>query len=311
MEINNYLTQVGEWLLSSGIRIFVILILMLIGTKMSSILSTRLMALFKRGKDDTELEKRINTLSSTLRYVFVIAIFITAAIMILNELGIEVGPILAAAGVVGLAIGFGAQSLVQDIISGFFILLEDQVRVGDVVEIAGKAGLVERVNLRMVVLRDLEGRVHYVRNGEIKIVSNFTKEFSCYVFDIGVAYREDVDHVISVLKELDEEFRQDTDFKVKILQPLEIFGVDQFADSAVVIKARYQTRAREQWNVAREFNRRLKIRFDEEGIEIPFPHRTLYIGVDKDGSSPPLNISNETNHSNGAANRTSAERTSA
>ena len=210
--------------------------------------------------------------------------------MILGEVGIEIGPIIAAAGVVGLAVGFGAQSLVKDIISGFFILLEDQIRVGDVVQIAGKGGLVEKVNLKMTILRDLAGNVHYVPNGTIDVVTNMTKDFSRYVFDIGVAYREDVDEVIEVIKQVDESLRNDPAFEKDILEPIEILGLDQFADSAVVIKARTTTKPIKQWSVAREFNRRLKKAFDEQDIEIPFPHVTLYAGQPKEGQAPPIPV---------------------
>jgi small conductance mechanosensitive channel len=211
--------------------------------------------------------------------------------MILEKLGIQIGPILAAAGVLGLAVGFGAQKLVEDVISGFFILLEDQIRVNDVVVISGTGGLVEKVNLRMVVLRDLAGNVHYIRNGSIGTVTNMTKEYSRYVFDIGVAYREDTDEVVEVIKKVDEEMRADSGFKDLILEPIEILGVDKFADSAVIIKARTKTKPVQQWAVGREFNRRLKKKFDELGIEIPFPHTTLYMGQDKNGNSPALNVS--------------------
>jgi small conductance mechanosensitive channel len=210
--------------------------------------------------------------------------------MILKELGLEIAPILAAAGVAGIAIGFGAQELVKDVINGFFILLDDQIRVGDVVNIADKGGLVERVDLRMIVLRDLAGNVHFVRNGQINVVTNMTKEYSRYVFDIGVAYRENVDEVIEVIKQIDAELREDPDYKNDILEPIEILGLDKFADSAIVIKARTKTLPIRQWAIGREFNRRLKKRFDEQGIEIPFPHQTLYIGQDKDGTSAPLNV---------------------
>jgi small-conductance mechanosensitive channel len=208
--------------------------------------------------------------------------------MILAELDIQIGPVLAAAGVVRLAVGFGAQHLVQDVISGFFILLDDEIRVGDMVQIADKSGSVERLNLRMVVLRDLSGNVHYVRNGKIDVVTNMTKDYSRYVFDIGVAYREDVDEVIKVIQQVDEELRNDPAFGPDILEPMEILGLDQFAESAIIIKAR--TKPIKQWNVAREFNRRLKKTFDEKDIEIPFPHVTLYMGQDKTGEAAPLNV---------------------
>jgi small conductance mechanosensitive channel len=210
--------------------------------------------------------------------------------MVMNEIGIAIGPILAAAGIVGLAVGFGAQNLVQDVISGFFILMEDQIRVGDVIQTAGKGGLVEKVNLRMTVLRDLAGNVHFIRNGKIDIVTNMTKDFSRFVFEIGVAYREDVDEVIEVIKKVDEELRNDPAYSHDILEPIEVLGLDQFADSALIIKARTKTVPIQQWRIGREFNRRLKKKFDELNIEIPFPHRTVYMGQDKQGQAPALHV---------------------
>lgn len=286
-----YMDRMIDWLLASGSRILLILILTFIALKVARILSTKLLSLILKHLDsDAEFKKRADTLSSVIRYAFTVGIAALSLVMILGELGIEIGPILAAAGVVGLAIGFGAQSLVKDIITGFFILLENQIRVGDVVQIAGKAGLVEKVNLRMTVLRDLTGTVHYVRNGEIQIVSNMTKDYSCYVFDIGVAYRENIEEVIDIIKEVDEEMRADPEFKDEILEPMEVFGLDAFGDSAIIVKARYKTRPIKQWHVARGFNLRLKKKFDEKDIEIPFPHLTMYFGKDKDGQSPPLNL---------------------
>lgn len=295
MDFNAYLQLVGQWVMTNGLRIVLILVLTVIALKAARMLSVRLLSLFKQ-KDDIEFKKRADTLSSVIRYILTIGIFIIAAMMILRELGIEIGPMLAAAGIVGLAVGFGAQSLVQDVISGFFILLEDQIRVGDVVNIAGKGGLVEKVNLRMTILRDLEGNVHYIRNGQIDVVTNMTKEYSRYLFNIGVAYREDVDEVIKVVKEVDEELRNDPEYQDDILEPIEILGVDQFADSAVIIKARNKTLPIKQWRVGREFNRRLKKKFDERDIEIPFPHVTLYMGKDKRDQAPPLHVAVEENN---------------
>lgn len=289
MDIQTYFDMVTQWLLTSGLRILLVVLLTLVALKVARIISVRIFPESKREKDP-EYNKRADTLSSVIRYILFIAILIVAAIMVLGELGIEIGPVLAAAGIVGLAVGFGAQNLVQDVISGFFILLEDQVRVGDVVQIADKGGLVERMTLRLVVLRDLSGNVHYVRNGQIQVVTNMTKDYGRYVFDIGVAYREDVDEVIEVIKQVDEELRNDPSFKDHILEPIEILGLDQFADSAVIIKARTKTKPILQWSVGREFNRRLKKAFDEKDIEIPFPHVTLYMGQDKQGKSAPLNM---------------------
>ena len=287
--LKEYFDLAVQWLLSNGIRILIIVILTLIALKTARYLSHKMFAPAQKERDP-EFQKRLDTLGSVVRYILLIAILIVAAVMVMGEIGIKIGPILAAAGIVGLAVGFGAQNLVQDVISGFFILLEDQIRVGDVVEIADKGGLVERLNLRMVVLRDLAGNVHFVRNGQIQVITNMTKEFSFYVFDIGVAYREDVDEVIAVVREADEELRQNPDLKKDILAPIEILGLDKFADSAVVIKARIKTKPIRQWAVGREFNRILKKKFDEKNIEIPFPHMTVYVGQDKKGSSPPLPV---------------------
>jgi small conductance mechanosensitive channel len=277
-------------LLRSGFHILIILVLAWIALKMAEKLSLGLVRFVARQKEDEEFQKRTRTLGEIVRYVIVLVVFAVATMTVLKELGIDIGPVLAAAGIVGLAVGFGAQSLVKDIISGFFILLEDQIRVGDVVNVAEKGGLVEKVGLRTTVLRDLHGNVHYVPNGTIAVVTNMTKEYSRYVFDIGVAYREDVDEVIAVIKGIDQEMRNDPEFKDDILEPIEILGLDQFATSAVVIKARTTTLPIKQWRVGREFNRRIKKKFDELNIEIPFPHVTLYMGEGKDGKSPPLRV---------------------
>ena len=199
-------------------------------------------------------------------------------------------PLLAAAGLGGLAIGFGAQSLVKDVISGFFILLEDSVRVGDVVEIAGVGGLVEEVKLRTIVLRDESGSIHVIPNGNINTVKNMTQLYSYYVFNIGVAYRENVDEVMALLKDIAEELRQDAEFADDILDPLEMWGVDRFADSAVIIKCRIKTKPIQQWRIGREMNRRIKNTFDAKGIEMPFPHQTIYWGAPKAGTPPPLYV---------------------
>jgi small-conductance mechanosensitive channel len=282
---------VGNWVLTSGLRLVLIFVLTAVALKAARIISRRVVAMVSAGRTDSEALKRSETLGSVIRHALTIVIFIVAVMMALKEFGVDIGPVIAAAGVVGVAVGFGAQNLVKDVISGFFILLEDQIRVGDVVEIAGKAGLVEKVNLRMTILRDLSGNVHYVRNGHIDVVTNMTKEYSFYVFEIGVAYRENVDEVIKVVREVDEELRRDPQYRDDILEPLEVLGLDKFGDSAVIIKARTKTLPVKQWGVGREFNRRMKIKFDEKNIEIPFPHITLYIGKDKEGKSPPLDIS--------------------
>jgi len=282
-------TPVGSWIFTRGLKILVVIILAFTGSKGADLMLAY--GFSRLGKmDDGEMIKRTHTLKSVIRNALNVLFICIAGLMILDALEIDIKPILATAGVLGVAIGFGAQQLVRDVINGFFILLDDQIRVGDVVEIAGKGGLVENINLRITTLRDLAGNVHYVRNGDITVVTNMTKEYSRYVFEIGVAYRENVDEVIVALRQIDDDLRQDPTFGKDILEPLEILGLDKFADSAVIIKARIKTKPICQWAIGREFNRRMKIKFDELGIEIPFPHVTLYMGQDKKGGSPAVNV---------------------
>ncbi len=278
------------WVLSNGVGILLIVALTFVGFKAAGFLSERMIALARRGQLDEETLKRAHTLGTVIRWLLQTGILLVAAVMILGQLGVQIGPVIAAAGVVGLAVGFGAQSLVQDVISGFFLLLEDQIRVGDVAMLDGKGGYVEKITLRMTILRDFDGSVHYVRNGKIDVVTNMTKDFSFYVFDLGVAYREDVDEVTRVIEGIGAELQTDPNFKDDILAPVEVVGLDKFADSAVMIKARIKTKPIKQWRVGREFNRRLKKKFDELNIEIPFPHMTIYPGKDKKGDSPTLKL---------------------
>ncbi len=278
------------WFRGSGIRILFILIIGYILLRIMTVAIRRFQNHLEKSDPSGEASKRANTLGTLIRTTAVIVIFLITALMILSELGINLAPVIAAAGIGGLAIGFGAQNLVRDVISGFFLIIENQVRVGDVVNIDGKGGVVENLTLRIIRLRDLHGTVHYIPHGQVSVVSNLTKDFSRYVFDIGVAYRENVDEVIKILEDLGNEMANDPDYGNVILEPLEIMGLDRFEDSAVVVRARITTLPIQQWRVGREFNRRLKKIFDERGIEIPFPHRTLYMGVPKDEPAPPLNI---------------------
>jgi len=248
----------------------------------------RYMAHEIQGIDRTSTRAR--TLLPLFRTSLMVLLITVVALVALSELGVNIAPLLAGAGVVGLAIGFGAQTLVKDIITGVFILMEDQIAVGDVVKVGSHAGLVEGLTLRTIRLRDLAGNVHVVPFSEVSTVENMTKDFSRYVFDVGVAYREDTDQVVEVLRQIGEEMQSDEKFKDLIVEPLEVLGVDRFGDSAVVIKARITTRPIQQWAVGREFNRRMKKKFDELGIEIPFPHRTLYFGELKEGGAPPAHV---------------------
>jgi small conductance mechanosensitive channel len=240
---------------------------------------------------DREAVKRAETLGRVFRYLVAVVITLVAGMLVLAELGVSVAPILGAAGVVGLAVGFGAQSLVKDYFTGFFLLLENQISTGDIVKLSGDhAGFVEEVTLRYVRLRDYDGRVHYVPNGQISSVINLTRGHSFAVLDIGVAYREDVDEVMALMQEVARQLRQDEAFAERILEDLEMAGVDQWADSAVVIKCRFKVVAMQQWAVKREYLRRLKKAFDERGIEIPYPHLTLYAGQARAGGAPPLPV---------------------
>jgi small conductance mechanosensitive channel len=269
-----------SWFTTSGIKITGILIALIILSQMSRWIVSWLEK-FISEKDPylvSETKKRAQTLGTILRHILLVVLFFVGILMILGELGIQLGPLLATAGIGALAIGFGAQSLVKDVISGFFIILENQYRIGDAIEVAGVSGMVESVNLRRTVLRDLEGRVHTIPNGEIKIVSNLSKEWSRSVLDLGVSYREDIDQIIDLLMQIGKELESEETYKSAVLEPLKILGVERFGESQLVIRMMVKTAPLKQWEVGRELRRRIKKRFDEKGIQIPFPHRVLLWG---------------------------------
>jgi moderate conductance mechanosensitive channel len=224
---------------------------------------------------------RIRTLMSVLWTIVAGLVWFTAVLTILGQVGVNVTPILASAGVVGLAVGFGAQNLVKDFVSGFFLILENQIRVGDVAIINGTGGLVEAITFRTIVLRDQAAVVHVFPNGSINTLSNMTKDWSAYVIDVGVAYREDTDRVVEVMRRVAGELQSDPQYGSAMLEPIEIIGVDAFTDSAVIIKARLKTLPIRQWMVGREYRRRLKKAFEAENIEFPFPQRTVLVGEAK------------------------------
>jgi small-conductance mechanosensitive channel len=280
------LKTVSSWLTTSGIKIIGILIALIILSQMSKWI-VKWLERFIREKDPlqaVEATKRAQTLGKILRHALLTVIAFIAVLTILGEVGIQLGPLLATAGIGAVALGFGAQSLVKDVISGFFIILEDQYRIGDAINVAGVSGLVESVNLRKTVLRDLEGRVHTIPNGEIKVVTNLSKEWSRAVVDIGISYREDIDHIITLLSEIGKELANEEPYKSAILEPMEILGVEQFKESEIIIRMIVKTVPLKQWEVSRELRRRIKNRFDEKGIQIPFPHRLLFWG-DKEKKS--------------------------
>ena len=261
--------------LATPARVLLILLLAGIALRLIPRAIRRVRQAVEARQESAEDGRRVQTLSRVIRYVVTVAVTVVAGILILGEFGISVAPILGAAGVVGIALGFGAQSLVKDYFTGFFLLLENQIRVGDVVEAGGKSGVVEELTLRYLRLRDYSGNVHYVPNGNISVVTNMSLGFAQAVIDAGVAYGEDIDRVVAVMRQVGEELRRDDAFSAKILDALEVAGVDRWADSAVVIRCRFKVMPLEQWNVRREYLRRLKMAFDREGIEIPFPHVKL------------------------------------
>ena len=225
--------------------------------------------------------RKLKTLAPLIQTLIKVGAIFAAFLVLLEQLGISTGPILAGVGIFGLAVGFASQSLIKDVINGLFILFEDSLSVGDVVTLRGIAGQVEKVTLRAVTIRDVAGTVHVIPNGTLDMIANTTKDYSRYVLDVGIAYRENVDEVIGLLRDIDESMQHDPVYSRDMLEPIEVFGLDRFEESAVIIRARLKTRPLQQWRIGREFNRRLKMVFDERGIEIPFPHRTVLLEVPK------------------------------
>ncbi len=284
-------TTLTAWALRSGLRIVLIVALAYAAIRVSSSVVRTLEVQVARqgGLNALERTKRANTLGALIHNVIGALVGGIAVLMVLQELNLNIMPLLTGAGIAGLAVGFGAQTLVRDIIGGFFLIFEDQVRVGDVAEIDGTSGLVERIGLRTIVLRDLSGTVHIIPNGGIAKLSNLTKDYSFFLLDMGVAYKEDTDAVVEVLQEIAKGLQQDPVLGPFILAPLEVLGVDAFADSQVTIKVRLKTVPLQQWAVGREYRRRIKKAFDARGIEIPFPHLSVYFGE----ASKPFAIRNE------------------
>ena len=277
-------------------RIAAIIAIGLVALAIWEILSSvidRYLAATDADGEQKDRSQRALTLLPLARNALRIIIGVIAVLMILSEIGIDVTPILAGVGVIGLAIGFGAQTLVKDVITGVFILFENSLAVGDVVSIGGASGVVESISIRSIRLRDVRGNVHTIPFSATSTVTNMTKEFSYYLIDAGVAYRENYDEVASIMREVGEEMRGDVEIGDDVLEPIEIMGLDSFGDSAVIVRARIKTTAGKQWGLGREYNRRLKEAFDARGIEIPFPHQTIFFGEDKQGLAPPAHISLE------------------
>ncbi len=294
-EILAYLRAVADWspMVKSALKILIILIAASILSRVLKSVIGLLRERVSRDRTDTEEIKRLETLERAFRYMVSVIITLVAGMLVLSELGINIAPILGAAGVAGIAVGFGAQSLIKDYFNGFFMLLENQIRKGDVVMVGGKSGLVEEVTLRHVRLRDYNGDVHFVPSGLIDTVTNKSREYSYALMNIGVAYRESLDEVMDVMTKVAAEMQQDSKFSTSIMEALEIAGVENWADSAVIIRCRLKVQPLEQWNVRRAYLKRLKDAFDIHGIEIPYPHITVYSGQAKDGTAPPFLLRQE------------------
>ena len=287
-QFSPFLAHKSMAILEAGLRILLIALVAYVAIKALRFGLRKLerVLLTWREREDKERvanEKRVKTLTGLLQTIALTLVWVVGIVMSLDQIGLDITPILAGAGIVGLAVGFGAQNLVRDIINGFFVILENQVRVGDVAIVNGTGGLVEAISFRTITLRDLSGTVHIFPHGTVTTLANMTKGWSAYVMNIGVAYKEDTDRVAEIMREVGKDLQQDEQMGRKILEPIEVLGVDAFEESEVVIKARIKTLPIEQWGVGREYRRRLKKAFDRENIEIPFPHRTLYMG---EASSP-------------------------
>lgn len=277
--IGKWTEQIVPWLLSHGIRIaFIFAIAFLLDRVLQKIVARAIRASVKQDANTTpEAEKkREDTLISIFSGALNILITVVAFMMILQEAGVEVGPLIAGAGIVGLAVGFGGQYLIRDIITGLFLMLENQYRIGDVVTIEGLSGVVQDISLRKTTLRDLNGTVHHIPHGSITKVSNQSKDFSRVNVDIGVGYKTDIGHLAEVINRTGKELAADPAFSAAIISPPQFVRIDDFGDSAIIVKILGDTRPHMQWDVAGELRRRLKEAFEKEGIDIPFPQTVIH-----------------------------------
>lgn len=264
---------VVDWVFHSGSKILLIAILAYALVRMTTLAVRRFEHEVGQatGLDALERAKRARTLGSVIERCVTVLVTGVAVVMVLDLFEVNIGPVLTGAGIAGLAVGFGAQTLVRDVISGFFMILENQVRVGDVAAINGTSGLVEAINLRTIVLRDIEGTVHVFPNGAINTLANKTKDFSYYVVDLSVSYYDDPDRIADAVRAVGAELQAEPVFGPSILAPIEVLGVDAFADWSLKMKIRIKTVPLTQWEVGRELRRRLIRKFEAEGFAIPFP----------------------------------------
>jgi small conductance mechanosensitive channel len=262
----------GARILAGAIRLGLLLIVGVAAFELAGLAIGHAMEGFADHAAEPRRRAQLATLAPLLHGIAQGAIAIIAVLMGLGKLGVKIGPLLAGAGVVGVALGFGAQTLVKDFLTGIFLIVEDIVSVGDIVRIGDSGGLVEQMTLRTIRLRDFDGTVHVFPYSEAQVLHNLTKSFSYYVFDLQVPYASDLDAALAIMRRVGARLKADPDFADKILEPIEVVGVDSLADSGVVLKARIKTPPLQQWTVGREYNRRIKLAFDEAGVEIPFPH---------------------------------------
>ncbi len=277
--IKKFIEGIGPWLLSHGLKIILIAAAAwLLNIIISRIIkkAVRIAVVSDMDMSEEAEKKREDTLIRIFTGALRIVIAVLAILMILQEAGLEIGPILAGAGIAGLAFGFGGQYLIKDIITGLFIILENQYRIGDVVKIDGTGGLVQDISMRKTTLRDIEGIVHHIPHGSITLVSNLSKDWARVHLDMGIAYDTDLEHLIEVINRTGNELAEDPDFKDSIIKPPQFLRVNEFADSAIIVKILGETKPLKQWEVTGEFRKRLKIAFDKEGIEIPFPQRVIH-----------------------------------
>ncbi len=283
-------SELGQLVVGRAITIVIVVITAIVVWELINSAIDRYMLRLAENRRNGERAARLRTLLPMIEKLILVTIVVVVALIVLSEIGVNIGPLLAGAGVIGLAIGFGAQTLVKDIITGLFNILEDSMAVGDIVTVASRTGTVEDLSMRSVVLRDYQGIQHTIPFSSITDVQNLTKDFAYAVMDYGVGYRENVDEVMAVILEVAAEFRKDEAFAPNLLGDLEMWGLNELGDSAVVIRSRFKCMPGSQWSIRREMNRRIKAAFDARGIEIPFPHVTLYFGEDKEGKAPPANL---------------------
>ncbi len=271
--------EVSRWLTQNGSRIALLLLLAFAANRFAGSVIRSAEYEMAAGDDYKSLErrKRLQTVGGTLRRFFSILIWTAATLMVLRELDVDITPVLTGAGIIGLAVGFGAQTLVKDIISGLFLITEDQVRLGDSALINGISGSVEEINLRTIVLRDVEGALHHISNGEIRTLANKSKDYSYYVIDLAVGYEDDTDRIAEIVREAAGGLMQDPAFGPNILEPLETFGVDAFKPNEVTLRFRIKTLPLKQGDVGRELRRRIKKAFDANGIRVPTPQMQVTV----------------------------------